>query len=367
MNEQETEQFAKWLAESHEHRMLYHKIKSYQYSTLDEKKYETWKSEYMSKIGELKSRKRKFIIYRSLIASGAAAAVLLIAVMFTSIFNTRVQHDMNLADDGGKVRLQLADGRSLYLSGSSETDTIGMADLRLSVEDRTLTYAAGENASEDQYNILSTERGGDWTLVLEDGTKVYLNSSSILKYPVAFTGDKRQVYLQGEAYFEVAHDADKPFTVHTDNMDIRVLGTSFNVNAYPDVSTYRTTLVNGKIEVACSGNTYTVMPGQQLVYEKEASTVRIMEVDTDLYASWRTGFYKFNDTRLEDILNTLSLRYDVNVVYIDESVKDLRFTTSGKIARDSNLMTLLKKFEHTDNVRFELSGKKLTVKTVKQK
>ena len=213
-----------------------------------------------------------------------------------------------------------------------------------------------------EYNTLKTERGGEWNVVLEDGTKVYLNSSSTLKYPTSFTGDSRQVVLEGEAYFEVTHDPDKPFIVKTSDMNIVVRGTSFNVNAYSDYKTTRTTLVNGKIEVECSGNTHIVLPGQQIVFEKETKSIKIEDVDTELYASWKKGFYKFNDTRLEDILTTLSLWYDVDVIYADESVKELRFTSSGKIIRYDSLTSLLKKFEYTNNVIFDLNGKNLIVK-----
>lgn len=112
----------------------------------------------------------------------------------------------------------------------------------------------------------------------------------------------------------------------------------------------------------CSGNTHTILPGQQIVFEKETRSVKIQEVDTELYTSWKNGFYKFNETRLEDILAMLSLWYDVDVIYADESVKDLCFTSSGKMARYDNLINLLKKFEYTNNVTFELNGKKLTVR-----
>ena len=183
-----------------------------------------------------------------------------------------------------------------------------------------------------------------------------------MKYPVSFAGESREVFLEGEAYFEVTHDPNKPFIVKTNDMNILVRGTSFNINAYPDYKIVRTTLVNGKIEVECSGNTHTILPGQQIVFEKETKSVKIQEVDTELYTSWKNGFYKFNETRLEDILAMLSLWYDVDVIYADESVKDLSFTSSGKMARYDNLMNLLKKFEYTNNVTFELNGKKLTVR-----
>ena len=268
-------------------------------------------------------------------------------------------------DESGKhskVQLQLANGNWLNLDTIKESSLTGMDHVNVSSSGKTLTYQRVDSLQQTEYNILKTEKGGEWNVTLEDGTKVYLNSLSTLKYPVAFRGENRQVFLEGEAYFEVTHDSNKSFIVKTNDMNILVRGTSFNINAYPDYKIVRTTLVNGKIEVECSGKIHTILPGQQIVLEKETQSIKIQEVDTELYTSWKNGFYKFNETRLEDILAMLSLWYDVDIIYVDKSVKDLCFTSSGKMARYDNLMNLLKKFEYTNNVTFELNGKKLIVR-----
>ncbi len=362
LNDQEAERLSEWLAESDEHRMLYQKIKTYDSYSLDEGIYEKWKSEYVTVLSRLKRRRRKNMIRRRILISTSVAAIFMLVAFFTLLLNGPEPVGSDHGVERPKVQLQLADGNLLDLDDVKENNLTEIAHINVSSSNKTLTYQHTGKSSRVEYNTLKTERGGEWNVVLEDGTKVYLNSSSTLEYPTSFTGDSRQVVLEGEAYFEVTHDPDKPFIVKTSDMNIVVRGTSFNVNAYSDYKTTRTTLVNGKIEVECSGNTHIVLPGQQIVFEKETKSIKIEDVDTELYASWKNGFYKFNDTRLEDILTTLSLWYDVDVIYADESVKELRFTSSGKIIRYDSLTSLLKKFEYTNNVIFDLNGKNLIVK-----
>lgn len=364
LNDQESEILSEWLAESAEHRALYQKIKAYDSYSLSDEKFKQWRSEYTDVLSRLKQHRNRRFIRRKILVSTSVAAVFALVALFTLFLNHPEPGSVNLNESGehSKVQLQLANGSWLDLDTVKENRLMGMNHVNVSSSDKTLTYQRADSLQQMEYNILKTERGGEWNVTLEDGTRVYLNSSSTLKYPVSFTGESRQVFLEGEAYFEVTHNPNKPFIVKTNDMNILVRGTSFNINAYPDYKIVRTTLVNGKIDVECSGDTHTILPGQQIVFEKETRSVKIQEVDTELYTSWKNGFYKFNETRLEDILAMLSLWYDVDVIYADESVKDLCFTSSGKMARYDNLMNLLKKFEYTNNVTFELNGKKLTVR-----
>lgn len=364
LNDQESEILSEWLAESAEHRALYQKIKAYDSYSLSDEKFEQWRSEYTNVLSRLKQHRNRRFIRRKILVSTSVAAVFAFVALFTLFLNHPEPGSVNLNESGehSKVQLQLANGNWLDLDTIKENRLTGMDHVNVSSSDKTLTYQRADSLRQMEYNILKTERGGEWNVTLEDGTRVYLNSSSTLKYPVSFAGESRQVFLEGEAYFEVTHNPNKPFIVKTNDMNILVRGTSFNINAYPDYKIVRTTLVNGKIDVECSGNTHTILPGQQIVFEKETRSVKIQEVDTELYTSWKNGFYKFNETRLEDILAMLSLWYDVDVIYADESVKDLCFTSSGKMARYDNLINLLKKFEYTNNVTFELNGKKLTVR-----
>ena len=289
LNDQEAERLSEWLAESDEHRMLYQKIKTYDSYSLDEGIYEKWKSEYVTVLSRLKRRRRKNMIRRRILISTSIAAIFMLVAFFTLLLNGPEPVGSDHGVECPKVQLQLADGNLLDLDDVKENNLTEIAHINVSSSNKTLTYQHIGKSSRVEYNTLKTERGGEWNVVLEDGTKVYLNSSSTLKYPTSFTGDSRQVVLEGEAYFEVTHDPDKPFIVKTSDMNIVVRGTSFNVNAYSDYKTTRTTLVNGKIEVECSGNTHIVLPGQQIVFEKETKSIKIEDVDTELYASWKNG------------------------------------------------------------------------------
>lgn len=362
LNDAESESLSVWLAESEEHQLLYRKIENQEVYSLSKEKYDTWKSEYLTLLLQINRRRRKTSIRRRILLSVSVAAVFAIIASLTLWLNAPSSSDLNNPVGQPKVQLQLADGQWLDLDAPRENHWTEGTPAKISSGDKTLVYPEAGDTPQEEYNILRTERGGEWNVVLSDGTRVYLNASSMLKYPVSFTGDSREVILEGEAYFEVTPHPEKPFIVRTNEMNIRVRGTSFNVNAYSAQKTVRTTLVDGKIEVECSGSAHILLPGQQVIFEKETKSVTVADVDTELYTSWKNGFYKFNDTRLEDILTMLSLRYDVDVIYADESVKEMRFTSSDKIMHYDNIMSLLKKFEYTDNVSFELDGRCLIVR-----
>ena len=234
LNDQEAERLSEWLAESDEHRMLYQKIKTYDSYSLDEGIYEKWKSEYVTVLSRLKRRRRKNMIRRRILISTSVAAIFMLVAFFTLLLNGPEPVGSDHGVERPKVQLQLADGNLLDLDDVKENNLTEIAHINVSSSNKTLTYQHTGKSSRVEYNTLKTERGGEWNVVLEDGTKVYLNSSSTLEYPTSFTGDSRQVVLEGEAYFEVTHDPDKPFIVKTSDMNIVVRGTSFNVNAYSD-------------------------------------------------------------------------------------------------------------------------------------
>ena len=195
---------------------------------------------------------------------------------------------------------------------------------------------------------------------MRDVTKVFLNSGSELRYPVAFNNNSREVFLQGEAYFEVQKDSTKEFIVHTDQMKIRVLGTSFNVKAYPEQDMIATTLTEGKIQISCDSQLYNIIPGMQLTYHKRNRETNIQEVDTELYTSWKNGYYKFEEMPLEEIMSTLSRWYNLEIFYQSPAKKMIIFT--GQLKRYDDVTQLLRKFEETHEVEFLINGKCITVK-----
>ena len=257
--------------------------------------------------------------------------------------------------------LELETGERLDLLAPKESAYVPELSATLNRDSNVLTYH--KDTLSVAIHKLVVPRGGEYSLVLSDGTKVHLNSSSELHYAVNFRGERREVFLWGEAYFEVAKDAEHPFVVHTEDMDIQVLGTSFNVNAYPGNSYAHATLEEGSVEVSRKGQSERLVPGEQCVFDRKAKRLSVAQVDTELFTSWRNGFYRFNQTCLEDILSTLAVWYNLSVEYDDPMTKRLRFT--GKLRRFEDVRHLLSKFEETGDVTFVIQGNRIKVKSTR--
>ena len=254
--------------------------------------------------------------------------------------------------------LTLADGSQVVLD-SLKNGVItqqGGADVKL--RNGQLLYNRGNGASSPlpAYNTVATSRGRQFQVMLPDGTIVWLNAASSLRYPVAFPEGERNVMITGEAYFEVAADARRPFTVKTDKgTAIEVLGTSFNVNAYTDELVLRATLLQGKIRVKAPTGNQVLLPGQQamvaqsITIDPHANTARAI--------AWKNGIFNFQQASLEEVMRQIARWYDVEVVY-EKNVPAITF--GGEMGRDLELKDVLD-FLQESGVHFKLSGRKLTV------
>ncbi|MCB6974844.1 MULTISPECIES: FecR family protein [Butyricimonas] len=263
----------------------------------------------------------------------------------------------------GQVVLTLGGGEVVLLKRDTSELILADTTLRVTNERNTLVYSEIENKRMSEgmvYNTLTVPANGEYQLVLADGTKVFLNSGSEIRYPEVFGKDRREVFLRGEAWFEVAKDSGREFLVHAGAMEVKVLGTSFNVKAYEKLKTVATTLVEGSVEIACDGESFRIVPGEQFVYDKNSREANVMMVDTELYTSWKDGYYKFRQATLEEIMTTLSLWYGLNVFYQNESAKHVEFT--GKVKRYEDIRTLLDKFEQTENVVFDIKENNVFIK-----
>ena len=209
-------------------------------------------------------------------------------------------------------------------------------------------------------NVLRIPKGGEFKLQLADGTQVYLNSATDLRYPVAFTGSERRVYLKGEAYFEVAKDAEHPFIVVTDDVQVRVYGTSFNVNTL-GADGVRTVLVEGKVGIRGqdSDREYVLKPNELAFYDRGTRDMKIETVDPDLYTLWRKGIFVFERETLENIMNTLSLWYDMEVFFQSESAKKLHF--SGHMKRYEQIEDILHAITDATGVVFTINDRTVCV------
>ena len=213
--------------------------------------------------------------------------------------------------------------------------------------------------TETIYNTVTVPRGGEYKLVLADGTTVWLNSDSHIRYPVTFSSNTRQVELEGEAYFEVAKDVKKPFIVRMNEYNVRVTGTQFNVRNYSNES-LATTLVEGGVQIERRGKLDGLRPGQQAVLENNEIRIRVVNVEEQV--AWRHGAFGFTQCRLENIMEELARWYDIDVFYMNQQVKDYHFSAWFK--RSSSINEVINILEKTKKISLDLKGRILTVKDI---
>lgn len=259
-----------------------------------------------------------------------------------------------------KAFLKMHDGREMKLTHDSALYE-ERNGARIKIDTAGIHYDVSEVEKEASviYNTLVVPRGGEYFLTLADGSKVWLNADSELKYPVNFQKDARRVAVKGEAYFEVKKAGEWPFIVETGLGQIWVLGTEFNVRNYEGSDKWVTTLVKGRI--ACKleeGGELILQPDQQLIAAK-GGKVKIREVDTRFSVGWKEGMFLFRNERLEDIMEQLSRWYDVGVFYTCEPVKNLHF--SGDLSRYKSIDTFIEMFGKSSDAKFSLNGKTLII------
>ncbi|MGN6491767.1 MAG: FecR family protein [Agriterribacter sp.] len=284
----------------------------------------------------------------------------------------------DIAPGGNKAILTLNDGSTIVLDSAANGSLTqqGNTDI-VKTQDGHLEYNVddGNNntAVEILYNTISTPRGGQYQLTLPDGSKVWLNAASSLRYPTIFKGNERKVTLTGEAYFEVARttlqgtNTHLPFTVETGDIDVKVLGTHFNINAYHDEADVKTTLLEGSVDVIAKqkqAQTVRLLPGQQSQWSNALGMMKLVkEADIEQAVAWKNGLFKFNSTDLAAIMRQVSRWYDVDIVY-EGSVKEETF--SGDIPRKEYASEVFKMLELTKTVAFSIENKIVTIKPYKK-
>lgn len=261
--------------------------------------------------------------------------------------------------DRNKVTLTLGDGSEVRLDSAGNGELARQGDASVIKSNNGLIYQGDRSYQKIVYNTLSTSRGGQYQVILPDGSKVWLNAASSLTYPTTFSEKERVVQLNGEAYFEVEHNKMKPFFVRTASMEVKVLGTHFDVMAYQDENHHQATLLEGKVEVRSSGNQLTIDPGQQAEVTKGGGSILIdKEVDIDKVMAWRYGFFKFDDSDIRSIMREVARWYDIDVEY---KTSDLSGHFGGRIDKSIPLAELVKLLEGNGIYHYRIEGRKLFV------
>lgn len=263
-----------------------------------------------------------------------------------------------------KAILTLSDGSKIVLDDAKNEKIVEKAGLVISkTTDGQLLYKVSSTLPKSAtiaYNTIATSKGNQYQVLLPDGTKVWLNAASSLKYPEVFTGNERKVILSGEAYFEVAKNKDMPFRVHSRNQDVQVLGTHFNINSYSDDQSIKTTLLEGAIKVSNANFSKILKPGEQSLVENNGlGNINVIKnIDVDGEIAWKKGLFSFNNVALKTILIQLERWYDIKIDY--QSIPDKRY--NGMVPRKSNLSEVLNMLELTGNISFKIEeGRRLKV------
>ena len=259
--------------------------------------------------------------------------------------------------------LTLGNGTQVVLDSAHAgllTNENGVKVVKLANGQLAYNAAGSANAAQQvAYNTLSTPRGGQYKILLPDGTQVWLNAASEITYPTVFTGGKREVSIEGEAYFEVAKNPQQPFIVKTDNnMQVEVLGTHFDVNAYADENTVKTTLLEGSVKVTGASGTKMLQPGEQMQMNKTGELKVVEGVDVESMVAWKEGIFNFEEADITAVMRELSRWYDVDVVY-EGAMPKVLFTAI--ISKNNNINQVLNMLETTLRVHFRIQDRTIYV------
>jgi hypothetical protein len=304
---------------------------------------------------------------RSLLYRAAAAAVITAAILFAFYNRNPLQRadpttaESITADESSQVRIVLASGASLLPEEMAENEQVSESGSSfIKSSGNRLFYSAGSGdgatgeTEEEQFNTIIVPRGKRITLMLPDSTAVWINSDTELKFPVRFAAESRKVTLKGEAFFDVAHERNRPFRVKTEALNVEVYGTSFNVSAYDDDGSVVTTLVQGKVGIETgAGEKIMLEPDQMADYTINDGTLEVKSVDVSLYTSWTTGSIIFRDETLESLRPKIERWYNTEIIYRDNAIGDVRL--SGIISEEKELDHVMKLIEKACQLSYTIT------------
>lgn len=370
LTEEEERKLAEWRDRSDKNRQLYERVLSEENRRLKKEQFDSFSKESGWEGYKRKQRRARRGV-SEWVRFARYAAVLLIPLCVALYFwkgrtgNTSelpVMAIQTIEPGGVKASLRLSTGDVVDLtviSGAIRADE----GIVIQNEGNLLSYRETTEVDSLVYNEVFVPKSGTYKLMLSDGTLVYLNSMTRIRYPVKFLGNMRNVELEGEAYFEVTRNEEKPFIVQTSTTSIQVLGTSFDVCSYKEDDLEQVTLVQGAVKVNNNSQEYLLNPGEQLELKGTKSIVR--KVNVDLYTSWKDGVYIFQNMPLDKLMLKLQRWYDIEYFFVDDSCRNYRFT--GEVNMDADFWKFLMLMEKTTDVTFHVDGKNVTIYKNKQR
>ncbi len=369
LSRSEKEQLDDWLNENKNNRKLMERLYNDNLLTDALKENEIFSAEKAwRRIAREIDTKHTGHITRMKIMKYAAAVILLagitVALQQLLVKNPKETDTANLIRPGEKKAILITpDNRQIKLGKTASKKIIHLKNARLTDTNAVLTYETDlRKAGTTEYNELIVPRGGEYSLILSDGSKIMVNSDSKLRFPVFFNNTIREVYLEGEAYFEVSK-SDVPFVVTTNDMNVQVYGTAFNISAYPGDEVTHTTLVEGSVGVTFNadepGKKFTLTPGYQAAFNTKHKKPELKHVDVHLYTAWTQGKFTFENAPLEEILTKLARWYDCDVEFIHAELKNERFT--GDLKKYDDITKILHMISSASNIEFSITDRKITV------
>ena len=387
LTREESEQLKAWIAESEEHRELWTRLTDPVYleshlHNWNEGDKDLYWEHLVREVSERRSKRRVMVrktmryaavLLPLIIIAGTAWYVLGHRTGNSVIESTDPLAGVHIMPQGKVAQLVLGNGTIVNLNDSLNEAITEKDGTKVHNGSSALSYISGSLQSSGRaiYNTLITPRGGEYQVILSDGTKVWLNAASTLRYPTQFTGESRKVFLSGEAYFEVVKNSKHPFVVHAGATDITVLGTKFNVSAYPDEVFQKTTLAEGSVQINETGqgsvNNKGVLlkPGFEAVINMGTNNININKANVEAALAWKNGMFIFDSESLGSIMRELARWYDVKVKY-DEGV-DTSFHFTGRIKRYKNITGILYLVEMTKKVTFSVEGNEVEVSPWREK
>ena len=306
-------------------------------------------------------------VWQSIVVAASLVGIVMLTGLWFIRNQARPQPETvknDIRPGGSKALLTLADGRKVILDSVNNGSIANQSGFTvIKTKPGLLTYTVTSTpeilaaAKSIAYNSIETPLGGQYQVILTDGTKVWLNAASSIRFPAAFAATERKVEITGEVYFEVAKNPKRPFLVVSDKQTVEVLGTHFNVKAYSNDPSAITTLLEGSVKVTTKDNIQKILvPGQRAVLH--ANSIMVEETNTEEAVAWKNGYFRFNDEKIESVMRQLSRWYNIEVNY-EGPLSDEEF--NGRISRAKNISQVLKMLEKTKGVHFKIAERKVTV------
>lgn len=372
LSEQQKEKLFNWIAESESNRRAFSEI-------LDEQNLERYLREFATynATAALAKFKSERVVVKSITRFKpglriSAAASLLLVLSFGFWLHRQQKHVMQLAvsknksdvaPGGNRATLTLANGTKIGLDSASNGEIAQQGGVTVTkTKSGQLIYNLADLASSapaaEGYNTIATPRGGQYQVILPDGSHVWLNAASSIRFPTVFSNNERKVEINGEAYFEVAKDKTKPFRVLSGEQTVEVLGTHFNVMAYDDEKAIITTLLEGSVAVSNQKGRVIIKPNQNVTMQRNGSILTVNEADVEAAVMWKNGYFHFDDEPIEGIMRKVSRWYNVEIVYKGNVAGK---TFGGNISRFKNVSELLDVLQTTGSIHFQIKERRIIV------